>query len=352
MQPETWNASWYIAARSLRYTPTTTCSSTPGQGYSHAPYSYGGQAYGYGGNYSGVDDQRMHIFPLASGPSPFVIGSTPTPPPQKKKEAHTTAVMSLPAEKEEWDLIPESTDKWDPDVLQTAAKEKKQWRMLSLIPFLKSSRAQPALRNPMKQRKYEDEDEADSDSEGVASVDSDSDDEEDWRERERRKWGKAPPPVAEVVPPGAAEFQHSVCTTPHPFHPLHIPFHDRPPVIPCSLIKFKRKGALMAGINLEDAQSTRTKLFDDDAYTLQDLHADQRGRMIHLRWAGFSHLTYEILLDVHDGHVSIEALARSVARACSHYLASNMAPVMYSEVELDYLEEIKYGVWQPKLTTR
>ncbi|KAJ6457312.1 hypothetical protein C8R45DRAFT_1033309, partial [Mycena sanguinolenta] len=70
----------------------------------------------------------------------------------------------------------------------TAAKEKKQLRMLSLIPFLKSSRARPA-----KQPKYEGEDEDDRDSEGVASVDSDSDDDEDWRERERRKWGKAPP---------------------------------------------------------------------------------------------------------------------------------------------------------------
>jgi hypothetical protein len=47
-------------------------------------------------------------------------------------------------------------------------------------------------------------------------------------------------------------------------------------------IKFKRKGALMAGINLSDAQSTRTRLSGNDAYTLQDLHADRR-RRIYLR---------------------------------------------------------------------
>lgn len=47
-------------------------------------------------------------------------------------------------------------------------------------------------------------------------------------------------------------------------------------------IKFKRKGALLAGINLGDAQSTRTRLSGNDAYTLQDLHSDWR-RRIHLR---------------------------------------------------------------------
>ncbi|KAJ6457335.1 hypothetical protein C8R45DRAFT_943289 [Mycena sanguinolenta] len=243
MQPETWNGSWYLAALSLRYTLTTTYASPPGQGYSHAPYSYGG-------NYSEMDDQRMHAFPQASSPSPFVLGSTPTSPPQKKKEAHT------------------------------------------------------------KQRKYEDED--DSDSEGVAGVDSDSDDDEDWQERERRKWRKAPPPVAEVVPPGAAEFQHSVHTTPHPFHPLHIPFDDPPPVIHSSPIVFKRKGALMAGINLEAALSTQTKLAGNDDYMLQDLHADQRGRI----------------------HVCVD---------------SKRIPVMHHTVELHCLVEIMYGVWEPLL---
>ncbi|KAJ6457277.1 hypothetical protein C8R45DRAFT_1081926 [Mycena sanguinolenta] len=306
MQPETWNGSWYLAALSLRYTPTTTYASPPGQG---SPYSYGDQAYGYGGNYSGMY-QRMHTFPQASSPPPSVLGSAPAPPSRKKKEAHTTAVMNLPAEK----------------------------------------RAQPALHNPKKQRKYEDEeeDEDDSDCEDVASVDSDSDDEEDWRERERRKWGKVPTPVADVVPPGAAEFQNSVRTTPHdghPFHPLHIPVDDPPPVI-----EFKRKGALTAGINLAGAQATWTTLAGNDLYTLQDLHADQRGRIhVRVRWAGYSPLTYNVPLDVVNGHVSMEALLRRVARACVDYLKSNMYPGMYSRVQLHHLEEIEHGVWQPML---
>ncbi|KAJ6457278.1 hypothetical protein C8R45DRAFT_1221892 [Mycena sanguinolenta] len=288
MQPETWNGSWYLAALSLRYTPTTTYASPPGQ---RSPYSYGDQAYGYGGNYSEMDDQRMHAFPQASSPSPFVLGSTPTSPPQKKKEAHTT---------------------------------------------------QPALRNPMKQRKYENDD-------------------ENWREPERRKWGKAPPPVAGVVPPGAAEFQHSVRTTPHPFHPLHIPFDDRPPGIPFdgpppfirfSFIEFKRKGTSWAGINLEDAQSTQTKLAGNDYYTLQDLHADQHGSIrVRVRFLGYSPLTYEMPLDVDDGRVNMEALLRRVARACGdYYLQSNM-DVPYRRIGLYHLEEVGYGVWEPMLRT-
>ncbi|KAJ6457289.1 hypothetical protein C8R45DRAFT_566121 [Mycena sanguinolenta] len=295
---------------SLRYTPTTTHASPPGQG---SPYSYGDQAYGYGGNYSEMDDQRMHAFPQASSPPPFVLGSTPTPPPQKKKEAHTTAVMNLPAEKQEWDWIPKGTDTRDPDVLQTAA-EKKQMRML-------------------------------------------------W-ERERRKWGKAPPPVAEVMPPGAAEFQHSVRTTPHPFHPstspstVPLPSCDPLPVIP--ILEFKRKGALWVGINLIDAQSTQTKLAGNADYTLQDLHADQRGR-IHVRvdwewflpslkWSSDSPLTYEIHLDVDDGRIIMEALLRRVARACVDYLESNMVSFPYDRVQLRHLEKIAPGVWQPMLS--
>ncbi|KAJ6457282.1 hypothetical protein C8R45DRAFT_566025 [Mycena sanguinolenta] len=227
-------------------------------------------------------------------------------PPQKKKEAHTTAVMNLPAEKQEWDWIPKGTDTRDPDVLQTAA-EKKQMRML-------------------------------------------------W-ERERRKWGKAPPPVAEVMPPGAAEFQHSVVslvfvfayhdfhrtflpkrTTPHPFHPstspsTRSPSHHATP-FPSSPSLSSSARARCGLALIIDAQSTQTKLAGNADYTLQDLHADQRGR-IHVRvdwewflpslkWSSDSPLTYEIHLDVDDGRIIMEALLRRVARACVDYLESNM----------------------------
>lgn len=39
-----------------------------------------------------------------------------------------------------------------------------------------------------------------------------------------------------------------------------------------------------------------------------------------LQWTGYTSLTYEIPLDVHDGRVSMQALARRVSRACVHYL--------------------------------
>ncbi|KAJ7087196.1 hypothetical protein B0H15DRAFT_950087 [Mycena belliarum] len=150
--------------------------------------------------------------------------------------------------------------------------------------------------------------------------------------------------------------------TSRPRHRRHstVSYSALPPVIdggyraPSSMhIKFKRKGALMAGINLGDAQSTRTRLSGNDAYTLHDLHADWRRRIhLRIRWAGYAPLTYEVPLDVYDGRVSMQALSRRVARACIHYLQMNLVPVMYSRVELHHLEEISYGVWQPMLSTR
>ncbi|KAJ7688384.1 hypothetical protein B0H17DRAFT_1297893 [Mycena rosella] len=134
-----------------------------------------------------------------------------------------------------------------------------------------------------------------------------------------------------------------------PRHRRHstVSYSALPPVIdggyraPNSMhIKFKRKGALMAGINLGDAQSTRTRLSGNDAYTIHDLHADRRRRIyLRVRWAGYAPLTYEVPLDVYDGRVSMQALSRRVARACVHYLQMNMVPVMYSRVELHHLEE-------------
>ncbi|KAJ7477086.1 hypothetical protein B0H11DRAFT_1289961 [Mycena galericulata] len=149
--------------------------------------------------------------------------------------------------------------------------------------------------------------------------------------------------------------------TSRPRHRRHsVSYSALPPMVdggyraPNSMhIKFKRKGSLLAGINLGDAQSTRTRLSGNDAYSIQDLHADWR-RRIHLRvrWAGYAPLTYEVPLDVYDGRVSMQSLSRRVARACVHYLQMNMVPVMYSRVELHHLEEIAYGVWQPMLSTR
>lgn len=44
-------------------------------------------------------------------------------------------------------------------------------------------------------------------------------------------------------------------------------------------IKFKRKGAFVAGIGLDEAQS-HVRLSNNDAYSLHDLHADPRGRIL------------------------------------------------------------------------
>ncbi|KAF7358522.1 hypothetical protein MVEN_00903100 [Mycena venus] len=207
-----------------------------GYGYMHQPPNFN-PMYNY---YRGADPRvgspfqspvhspRAHTFPPASSPPPFLLGPTPTPPPppppkKKKKQTQTTAVTTWPnkwtdlaveaPQQQQWD--PESTEKWEQDVRQTAAKEKKHGRMTSWIPFLKNSKSQPALNASKKLSKrrqyYDSEDEDDSSSED----DSDSDD-EDWRYHERLKWGTADHSQRRShshAPAGisyASSFQHSV----------------------------------------------------------------------------------------------------------------------------------------------
>ena len=70
-----------------------------------------------------------------------------------------------------------------------------------------------------------------------------------------------------------------------------------------------------------------------------------------VQWSGYPSLTYDVPLDTYDGHISLQTLARRVARACVHYLQSNIIPVPFDCVELHHLEEVSYGVWQPMLLT-
>jgi hypothetical protein len=118
-------------------------------------------------------------------------------------------------------------------------------------------------------------------------------------------------------------------------------------------IKFKRRGSLMAGISLAEAQG-HVRLSSNDYYTIHDLHADYRRNTIYLkiRWAGYNSLTYEIPLESYDNRINLQTLARRVSRACVHYLQANRIPIPWDRVELHHLEEISYGVWQPMLSSR
>ncbi|RXW25852.1 hypothetical protein EST38_g64 [Candolleomyces aberdarensis] len=117
-------------------------------------------------------------------------------------------------------------------------------------------------------------------------------------------------------------------------------------------IKFKRKGTLMGGIGLDEAQS-RVRLSNNDSYSFHDLHSDHHRRiLLKVKWAGYNSLTYEIPLDGWDRRVNLETLARRVSRACVHYLQANVIPILWDRVVLHHLEEVTYGVWQPMLSTR
>lgn len=118
-----------------------------------------------------------------------------------------------------------------------------------------------------------------------------------------------------------------------------------------TLIKFKRKGGMHSGITLGEAMAN-VPLSGNDSLTHYDLNADGRGRIIlRLRWTGYGSMTYELPVDDYDGYVELQTLARRIARACVHYLQSNMIPVPWDQVVLYHLEEVAYGTWQPVLST-
>ncbi|KAF8897202.1 hypothetical protein BD779DRAFT_358231 [Infundibulicybe gibba] len=157
-----------------------------------------------------------------------------------------------------------------------------------------------------------------------------------------------------------APIMHHSTSMGMPRHRRHstVSFSARPPPMetyrrPSSInIKFKRKGAFTAGISLREAQS-HVRLSGNDSYSIHDLHADGRGRiLLKVKWTGYSSLTYEIPLDSYDGRMSLTTLARRVSRACVHYLQANIIPIAWDRVELHHLEEVSFGVWQPMLSTR
>ncbi|KAI6033961.1 hypothetical protein PISMIDRAFT_681017 [Pisolithus microcarpus 441] len=115
------------------------------------------------------------------------------------------------------------------------------------------------------------------------------------------------------------------------------------------IVKFKRKGAFRSGITLGEAQAN-ILLSGQDSYTLEDLSVDYRGKIfVHVRWPGYSPLTYEIPVDSYSGLVDLHSLVRRVGRAVSHYMQSNAIPMSWNHVEIQYMEEMSPGSWHLKM---
>ncbi|KAI0356529.1 hypothetical protein OH77DRAFT_1477651 [Trametes cingulata] len=92
------------------------------------------------------------------------------------------------------------------------------------------------------------------------------------------------------------------------------------------VIKFKRKGGFRSGITLGEAMSD-AHLSNNHDYSLYDLNADARGRIIlKVKWTGYSPMTYELPVDTYDGRVELQTVARRIARACVHFLQLNFKP--------------------------
>ncbi|KAF9012847.1 hypothetical protein BDZ89DRAFT_963458 [Hymenopellis radicata] len=117
-------------------------------------------------------------------------------------------------------------------------------------------------------------------------------------------------------------------------------------------IKFKRKGSLLGGINLAEAQMRGIRLSNSESYYLSDMHPNRYDNVyLKVRWPGHQECTYQLPLDSYDnGRLDLETLARRVARSCVHYFQNNRIPVSWDRMELKCLDELEFGVWEPQLT--
>ncbi|KIY71804.1 hypothetical protein CYLTODRAFT_345203 [Cylindrobasidium torrendii FP15055 ss-10] len=117
-------------------------------------------------------------------------------------------------------------------------------------------------------------------------------------------------------------------------------------------IRFKQKGSLTSGITLGDAQQPGMRLNNKDDYFLSDIHPNVGDTIfLQMSWHRYPDMTYQVPLASFDGRLDLESLARRVARSCAHYFQNNRIAVSWDRLELKYLEELEYGVWQPVLST-
>jgi len=137
-------------------------------------------------------------------------------------------------------------------------------------------------------------------------------------------------------------------------HSTSIPHAEYPiaggSVRPSSIrIQFKRKHAHTSGVTLRQAQANE-KLSRHYLYHLHDMHTNDRGAIyLRVAWPGLPPVSYEIPLDGIDGYVHLQTLARRTSRAIAHFMQNNGLHQSSDRVELLYLDEVAYGVWQPAL---
>ncbi|KZT12898.1 uncharacterized protein LAESUDRAFT_640421 [Laetiporus sulphureus 93-53] len=117
-----------------------------------------------------------------------------------------------------------------------------------------------------------------------------------------------------------------------------------------TLLKFKRKGGFRSGITLGEAMSN-VMLSGNESYTVYDLNADYRGKIIlKIRWSGYATMTYELPVDGYDGRVELQTLARRVARACVHFIQVDILADFVSSVALQLYNSLALKIPSGRFT--
>ncbi|KAJ3770979.1 hypothetical protein EV361DRAFT_808162, partial [Lentinula raphanica] len=119
-------------------------------------------------------------------------------------------------------------------------------------------------------------------------------------------------------------------------------------------IKFKRWGCLKSSISLAEAQDCpRLSNNNPSRYSLHDLHTNQGLVLMEITWVGYCPRRYEIPIKASkNNRIDLQSLARRISRACNEYFQTNRIPIPLDRVKLHHIEEISYGIWQPKLTSK
>ncbi|KAJ3761004.1 hypothetical protein EV360DRAFT_68220 [Lentinula raphanica] len=158
---------------------------------------------------------------------------------------------------------------------------------------------------------------------------------------------------------------HGPTTTPYyPASNMHTSIQQQSVQIPTSTGLYSQslapsgryihKGYLKSNISLVEAQDCPELLDNNPSrYSLHDLHTSQGLVLMDIAWVGYYTRRYGIPIKAsNNNRIDLQSLARRIFRACNEYFQTNRIPIPLDQVNLQRIEEISYGIWQPILTSK